>query len=120
MAEEPGSKANMMYVTNGTVQIELKTRATEITINPVQGFTVKYRETDYIVFMPDELPSSSAGAKLLDAKAVEKTRTFSAPVSLKRALTDAALKSIKLEIKVDFSKTPEQKEIVSIKIPATL
>jgi hypothetical protein len=106
------------YVTQGTVQVELKAQsktAIEIRINPVRGFTVTYREKDYIVFVRD---SATPPPDALDAKAFEKTQTFSAPPDLKQALTDAALKGSMMEIKVDFSKTPGQ--IVSITIPATL
>jgi hypothetical protein len=135
----------MGYITQGTVQVELKPQsetAIEVRINPVQEFAVKYRQkdkdrdTDYIIFISDDLPTPSARAEPLDARAVQKAHTFSAPLTLERALTDAALKSIKLEIKVDFyavhtntastcgkREPPDKSEplgnIVSIKIPAT-
>lgn len=54
---------------------------------------------------------------MADTKAVEKAHTFEAPNTLERALADAALNSIAVEIKVDFSTAPE---IASVKIPATL
>lgn len=129
----------MAYVTQGTVQVELKPQskeaqsetAIEIRINPVQEFTVKYRkkdkdrETDYIVFMPDNAQSSCA-------KVFEKVQPFTftpASADFVKALTDAALRSIKIEIKGDFppaddnpsqGKTPPKINIVSIKVPATL
>jgi hypothetical protein len=106
----------MQYVTQGTVQVELTGKTIDVRINPVQEFTVSYREKNYIVFMPDFIPD---GSKPLDTKAVEKTHPFKTTnTAFTQALTDAASKSIKVEIKVDFSKAPE--EIVSIKIPATL
>ena len=114
-AAKAPSTASTMYVTQGTVQVELTGATIRVGINPVQDFTVKYCRGDYIVFMPDSatlLPE----AKLLDAKACQKSQKFSAPSDLKQILTDAALSSV--EIKFDLSKEPG--EIVSIKIPATL
>jgi hypothetical protein len=111
---KPPSNVSMMYVTRGTVQVELKTPSgtpIEIRINPIQEFTVKYDGKDYIIFMPDGATPPP------EAKAFEKMQTFSAHPDLKQALTDAALNSSRVEIKVDFSKTPGT--IVSIKIPAS-
>ena len=116
-AAKAPSTASTMYVTQGTVQVELTGATILVGINPVQDFTVKYCRGDYIVFMPDSatlLPE----AKLLDAKACQKSQKFSAPPDLKQVLTDAALSSNSVEVKVDLSKEPG--EIVSIKIPATL
>jgi hypothetical protein len=116
-AAKTTSTASTMYQTQGTVQVELTGATIGVGINPVQEFAVKYCRGDYIVFMPDSttlLPN----VKLLDAKACEKSQIFSARPDLKQALTDAALKGSRVEVKVDFSKTPG--EIVSIKIPATL
>ena len=109
------SNTNTMYVTQGTVQVELKTQPKtdiEIRINPVQDFAAKYGEEVYIVFLP------VSATPQLDAKAVnKKTQTFSASLRLARVLTCAAFKSSRVELIVDFAKTPP--EIVSIKIPAT-
>jgi hypothetical protein len=100
----------MDYVTQGTVQVEFSVKtAIDVRINPVQEFTVRYREKDYTVFMTDD--------PKVDAKAVEKDHAFRVPNTLERVLNDAALKNITVEIKVDFSKVPK---IVSVKIPATL
>ena len=87
----------MEFLTQGTVQVELTPSGTsiKIRINPVQDFSVKHGGNDYIVFMPDSTTAP------LDAKAFEKTEAFEADIAdpVLRVLTDAALKSIKIEIK---------------------
>ena len=100
----------MDYVTQGTVQVEFSGATIDVRINPVQEFTVRFRDKDYTVFMADD-------PKVVDARAFGKAQKFKAPKDLERALNDAASKSIAVEIKVDSSKAPK---IVSVKIPATL
>jgi hypothetical protein len=100
----------MDYVTQGTVQVEFSGTTIDVMINPVQEFTVRYRDKDYTVFMADE-PNEEG------PKAFEKAHKFKAPKNLERPLIDAASKSIAVEIKIDSSKAPK---IVSVKIPATL
>ena len=106
----------MTYVARGTVQVELSENSDKepinVWINPTQEFTVTYDKDDYIVFMSDN------AASLQDAKVFKKTQTFTAPFGLAQALTDAASKCTKIEIKIETS--AGQPAIVSIKVPAPI
>ena len=48
------------YVTQGIIQVELKTDAVVISINPIQGFSVKHGKEDYIVFLPETVSPTRA------------------------------------------------------------
>ena len=113
----------MTYITQGTIQVELKNRtAVEIRINPAQDYSVKHeksgRKTDYIVFINDQSH---------EAKVFEKTQMFiSGQSDFLQHLTDAAFKQSKIELRVtsfndgkSISGAAVEIEIESIKIPAT-
>lgn len=141
MAEEPGSKASMMYVTQGTVQVEFcvevcdkaqtKALAIAVRINPVQDFAVKLCKEDCIVFVKEEFLKPDNKAKQADAKVFKNAQEFLIdPVlaecsTFQQVLTHAARERTKIEIKISLPDKIQPAEdikikIVSIKIPATL
>lgn len=126
----------MSYVTQGTVQIELNagTGANDkneitVTINPAQDYTVRHNSKTFIVFIADESKDQKMEAGTGEPKgqpfrtiAFEKTQSFiitsenskNPESSLVRSLVDAALKQIKIEVKIQPPNVIE-----SVKIPAT-
>jgi hypothetical protein len=97
------------YVTQGTVQIERRTKAeAEIFINPTPDYAVKHNGKDYIVFV---------GAESLQAQSqlFEKTKGF--PIEGEyfiEMLTEAAFQRTKIEIRMNADCT----KIAALKIPA--
>ena len=109
----------MLYVTQGTVQVELKTETDiKIRINPTQEYTVRRENQDYIVFIQDDPKTHS------EAQVFKKNTIFIAITNslLVQSLIDAAFQQTKIEIN---SKKPKKTngsitiEIESIKIAAT-
>lgn len=112
----------MSYVTQGTVQIELKTGTgandtndITVTINPAQDYTVRHDSKTFIVFIEDEPKDQPAEAGAGKPKvqprrtmAFEKTQIFTirtenskkAESPLVQSLVDAALKRTKIEVKI--------------------
>ena len=118
MTTTPKGKSEM-YVTQGTVQLELNSENKAIVIiNPVQGFNIKCVDKDYIVFVPEVALDHGS-----EAQVFKKTQRFKTDkLHIINLLTEAAFKRTTIEIKIkkeDFSK-PMDIEIVSIKIPATV
>jgi hypothetical protein len=117
----------MSYVTQGTIQVELKTGAKTITeiaisINPAQDYTVTHeknaKKREYIIFIDDQFN---------EAKIFEKTRVFTTDqTEFLQYLIGAAFKQIRMEIRIkdpkprkaSSSRTPVKIEIESVKIPA--
>ena len=113
----------MSYVTQGKVQVELKTADNKniyIWIHPVQGYAVKHEKEDRIVFI-DDGPENQP----LDAIVFKTTQIFSADKDLAQPLAHAAFKQIVIEIKIKerpISSSPpgsDPIEIESIRIPGT-
>jgi hypothetical protein len=99
----------MSYVTQGTVQIERRTKAeAEIFISPTPDYAVKHNRKDYIVFVCAE--SSEVQSRLF-----EKTKGF--PIQgehLIEMLIEAAFQRTKVEIQTNADCT----KIDALKIPA--
>ena len=118
----------MSYVTQGTVQVGIKTvrvkhgkkfkveNNIEIQINPAQEYTVKHNKNDYIIFI-DTGP-------VLKAIVFKKTQSFTTKnLGFIQYLTNAAFKSTKIEIEIRDPRSgsaPTKIEIESLKIPAPL
>jgi hypothetical protein len=131
----------MAYVTQGTVQVELKnqtdkTQTITIRINPTQDYVVKRGKEDYIVFIQDD-PKAHPEAKVFERNTIFTTTN---PFFV-QSLINGAFQQTKIEIKVAFEQdekegknkkfpTPEANSsasplsisivIESVKIPATL
>jgi len=102
----------MSYVTQGTVQVECRTKTNaEIFINPTTDHAVKHNEKDYIVFVDAESPQPQS--QLFE----KKTKSFTIQEEhFIEMLTKAAFKGTKIEIRMNA----ECKKIEARKIPATL
>jgi hypothetical protein len=105
----------MPYVTQGTVQVKLKTvqgkRETvtdaEIYVSPTPDYAVKHDGKEYIVLV--DAQSSPPQSKVFD-----KTTPFAVDKFLVETLTEAAFKGTKIEITMEASST----RIEALKIPA--
>ncbi|HEY6348784.1 MAG TPA: hypothetical protein VI636_05180 [Candidatus Angelobacter sp.] len=101
----------MAYVTQGTIQVELKNGAdTEVRINPAEEYRVVHNSKAFIVFI-DETNDPTPKARLF-----KQTDIFTAKSLLVHGVISAAIQQVKIEIKIN-SRT---RNIVSFKIPATL
>lgn len=105
----------MSYVTQGTVQIEIKAGAdSAIRINPVQDYSVKRNGKTFTVFTSHDpkTPGIKATALIFDAAEVFTIRD---PEFL-QPLIEASAKGTKIEIVIQDSSG----SIESLRIPATL
>lgn len=124
----------MSYVTQGTVQVELKTETDiKIRINPTQEYTVKREKQDYIVFIQDD-PKAHPEAQIYEKNTIFTTTITTKNSLFVQSLIDAAFQQIKIEIKAALKLSAKEKsqkpqtpapssisiEIESIKIPALL
>lgn len=105
----------MSYVTQGTVQVKLKTvqvkletvTDAEIYVNPTPDYAVKHDGNEYIVLV--DAQSSPPQSKVFDKKT-----PFAVDNSLIETLTEAAFKGIKIEITMEANST----KIEALKVPA--
>ena len=128
MAKESPKGQSMLYVTQGTVQVERRTKADAVIfINPTQGFSIKHGKEDYIVFVSE----NALNGKGFDAQVFKKTQAFQTKgEDFIQILTEAAFNKTNIEIRINKVENQIKKEdeqlpnpitikIDSVKIPAT-
>jgi len=102
----------MSYVTQGTVQVERRTKTeADIFITPTPDYAVKHNEQEYIVFVDAE--SQPPQSILFETK----TKGFAIKEEhFIEMLTEAAFKTTRIEIRMNDNCT----KIEAVKIPAML